>query len=130
MRLDVNRAANALLLPDGPELLEGRRAVDTGLVSAGGLQDVVCTAVGGDGALFLSSRARVVGAVGLDNVVFNERVAGPAVERDVAVDVGGVPGAGVSHVAYTAGVPALASDKVADVGPLDVVLWLCQYWWT
>jgi hypothetical protein len=125
MRLDIDSSAHTLLLPNGPELLEGRRAVDAGLVGTGRLQDVVCAAVGGDGALFLRSRARVVRAIGFDDVVLNQRVACPAVERDIAVDVGGVPGARVGDIADTAGVPALAGDEVANVGPLYIVLVLC-----
>jgi hypothetical protein len=124
--LDVDRATNTLLLPDGPELLEGRGAVDRRLVDTGGLEDVVGAAVGGDGSLLLSSRTRVVRAICLDNVVLDQRVAGPAVQRDVRVNVARVPGSGVGDVADTAGVPALASDEVADVGPLDIVLWQSQ----
>jgi hypothetical protein len=125
MRLDINRAAHTLLLPNAPELLESRRAINTRLVGARGLKDIVGAAVGGDGALFLSSRSRVVGAVGLDNVVLDQGVARPAVERDVAVDGPGVPSAAVGDVADAAGVPALAGDEVADVGPGDVVLGVC-----
>lgn len=83
VRLDVDGAADALLLADGPELREGRRAVDGGLVDARGLEDVVVAAVRGDGALLGCGRCRVVAAVGLDDVVLDERVASPAVERDV-----------------------------------------------
>jgi hypothetical protein len=49
--LDINAATDTLLLADGPELLEGRRAVDGGLVDARGLEDVVGAAVDGDGGL-------------------------------------------------------------------------------
>jgi hypothetical protein len=122
MRLDINCAAHTLLLPNAPKLLESRRAINARLVGARGLQDIVGAAVGGDGTLFLSSRSGVVGTVGLDNVVLDQGVARPAVERDVAVDGSGVPGARVGDVADAAGVPALAGDKVADVRPGDVVL--------
>jgi hypothetical protein len=113
---------NTLLLPNGPELLEGGCSVDRRLVSACGLEDVVGAAVSGNGTLLLSSRTGVVRAIGFDNVVFDQGVAGPAVQRNVRVDVAGVPGARVGHVADTAGVPALAGDEVADVVPLNVVL--------
>jgi hypothetical protein len=49
--LDINAATDTLLLADGPELLEGRGAVDGGLVDARGLEDVVGAAVDGDGGL-------------------------------------------------------------------------------
>lgn len=107
MVLDCNSASNTLTLPDAPELLECRRAVDAGLVDAGGLQNVVCAAIRGDGTLLLSSRAGVVGAVGFDDVVLDQRVAGPTVEGDVGVDVLGVPSSSVVYDAVAAWVPAL-----------------------
>jgi hypothetical protein len=122
MCFDVDHATNALLLPDRPVLLERACTIDTWLIVAGSLQDVVSAAISSDGSLLLSSRSRVVRPVGLDNVVFNQWVAGPAVQRDVAVNIGSVPGTRVGDVADAAGVPALASDEVADVGPLDIVL--------
>jgi hypothetical protein len=154
-----NGSANAFALPHAPVLLERRGSVDTGLVVARRLQNVVGTAVGGNRALLLSSRGGVVRAVGLDNVIFNEGaessdmisgglkenmyimrymgywrgclvsvrivdlLARPSVERDVAVHVGGVPGAVVGYNAVVGSwVPALAGDEVANVGPLDIVL--------
>lgn len=122
MILDRNSSSNALARPDRPELLERRRAVDAGLVDTRGLQDVVCAAVRGDLALLLGCGGGVVGAVGFDDVVLDQWVARPAVERDVRVYVGGVPGSGVCDDALTAGVPAFSGYEVADVGPLDVVL--------
>jgi hypothetical protein len=83
MVLDRNRASDALASPHTPELLERRRPINRRLVGAGRLEDVVSAAVGLDGALLLSSRGGVVGTVGLDDVVFDERVACPAVEGDV-----------------------------------------------
>jgi hypothetical protein len=103
--LNRNRAANALASSHRPELLEGGSAIDGRLVCAGSLEDVVGTTVAGDGALLLSSRRGVVRAVRLDDVVFDEGVAGPAVEGDVGVYVCGVPGAGVVYYALRAGVP-------------------------
>ena len=91
----ADRPARRLLrVPDAPELLEGLRAVDGGRVVAPGGEDVVRGAVAGDGALVAGRGGRVVGAVGLDDVVLDERAARPAVDGEVAVAVGLV-GAGV-----------------------------------
>jgi hypothetical protein len=103
--LNRNRASNALARPHTPKLLECRRSIDGRLVRAGGLKDVVGTAVRGNGALLLSSRRGVVRAVGLNDVVLDERVACPAVEGDVRVYVSGVPGSGVVYNTVRAGVP-------------------------
>jgi hypothetical protein len=124
--LNVDRTTNTLLLPDRPELLEGRGTIDRRLVGTGGLENVVSATVSGNGTLLLSSRTGVVRAVSLDNVVLDQRITSPAVERDVRVDIAGIPGTRVGDVADTAGVPALTSDEVADVGPLDIVLFISQ----
>lgn len=58
--LDSDSTTDTLASPNRPELLEGSSAVDRRLVGAGSLEDVVCTAVRGDGALLLSSRRGVV----------------------------------------------------------------------
>jgi hypothetical protein len=105
--LNGNGTPNTLASPHTPELLERRRSVDGRLVGAGGLEDVVGAAVRGDRALLLSSRGGVVGAVGLDDVVFDERVACPAVERDIGVYTACIPGAVVVYYAFRAGVPVL-----------------------
>ena len=78
--LDSNSTANTLASPDRPELLEGSSTIDGGLVGASSLENVVCAAVRSDGTLLLSSRRGVVGAVGLDDVVLNQRVARPSVQ--------------------------------------------------
>ena len=70
-------------------------------------------------ALLLSSRSGVVGAVSLDDVVLNKRVAGPSVERDVGVDVLGVPSAAVGDYAGGSGVPAAALDVLLELGISD-----------
>ena len=85
--LDSNATTNALIPPHTPKLLESSRAIDGRLVGTRSLQDVVCAAVRLDGTLLLSSRRGVVGAIGLNDVVLDERVAGPAVERNVRVYV-------------------------------------------
>ena len=85
MRAEVDRAAGAVLAADRPVLLEGRGALDRGLVLAGSLEEGVCAAVdlgradGGGGG------RRVVAAEGLDDVELDERRLGPAVEGQVPV---------------------------------------------
>lgn len=87
---DIDAALGAVLLADGPVLLEGLGAVNRGGVGAGGLEDLVGAAVNIDGSLALSAAGGVVGAEGLDDVVLDERALGPAVDGEVAVTVGGV----------------------------------------
>ena len=104
--LDGDGTTDALASPDRPVLLESSSAVNGRLVGAGGLEDVVCATVSGNGTLLLSSRRGVVRAVGLDDVVLDERVASPSVKRDVGVYVGSVPGTRVlDHLIRRAGVP-------------------------
>lgn len=98
--LHVNGTGAALVLADGPVLLEGLGAVDGGLVGALGLGDLVRGAVGGERALDGGLRGGIVGAEVLDDVVFDQRVAGPAVDGEVRVAVG-VVGAGVGDGAET-----------------------------
>jgi hypothetical protein len=120
--LDVDRSTNALLLPDRPVLLEGRRAVDGGLVGTGGLKDVVSATINGDGSLLSCCRGWVVAAVRLNDVVLNKRVACPAVERDVGVHVLTGPGTAVVDNASASWVPSLATNPVAHIVPLARVL--------
>lgn len=120
-----NRPPNTLPLPHAPELLERLRSINTRLVVPRRLVDVVRSAVAGDGAFLGRAGGRVVGAVGLDDVVFDERVACPAVERDVGVYVRRVPGTAVGYGAPCAGVPAFACHEVAHVGPGYVVFAAC-----
>lgn len=79
----VDRAADALLATDGPVLVEGSGADDGRLVDTPGAVDVVHAAIVLDGAEARRAGRRVVRAVGLDNVVLDERVGGPAVEREI-----------------------------------------------
>lgn len=83
--LHVDAATDTLLSADRPVLVEGPGTVNGGLVVTGGLVEVVSATVGVDSALVGGSAAGVVGAVGLDNVVLDERVAGPAVDGEVTV---------------------------------------------
>jgi hypothetical protein len=136
--LHVNRATHTLGLADRPVLLESSGAVDGGLVGAGRDVDVVVAAVGRDTALVGGAGAGVVGPVAFDHVVFDERVARPAVDGQVAVALGGegaavVDGAGfacqflVSWVGWevdepaVSWVPSLSSDEVASVLPVHSV---------
>lgn len=76
--------ADTLLGADRPVLLKGRRAHDGGLVGAGAGEDLIRALV--DGKVALGS-PRLVGrevAVGLDDVVLDEGVRGPAVDGEVA----------------------------------------------
>jgi hypothetical protein len=86
--LHVDRTAGALVLANGPVLLKGLCAVDGGLVGASALGNLVRGAVGGDGTLVLRLRGRVVRAEVLDDVVLDQRVAGPAVDGKVGVAAG------------------------------------------
>lgn len=113
--LDGNGATDTLGTADGPELLKGSSTVDGWLVVTGSLENVVCAAVRVDGALLLSSRRGVVGAVGLDNVVLDERVAGPAIQRNVRVYVLRVPGTAVGHGLGSTGVSAAMSTARSNV---------------
>jgi hypothetical protein len=94
----VHRPADPLLLSHRPVLREGLRAVDAGRIGACRGVDVVGAAVGGDGALEGAPGGGVVGAEVLDDVVFDEGGAGPAVDGEVGVAGGGV-GAGVGDFA-------------------------------
>ena len=94
VRAEVDGAAGAVVGADRPVLLEGRGALDRGLVLAGGLEERVGGAVDVGGADGAGGRRRVVAAEGLDDVELDERRLGPAVEGEVPVaaglDVGGV----------------------------------------
>jgi hypothetical protein len=94
--LHVDRTAGALVLANRPVLLKGRGTINGWLVGAGALGNLVGAAVGSDSTLVLRLRRRVVRAEVLDNVVLDERVAGPAVDGEVGVAVG-VVGARVGN---------------------------------
>lgn len=87
--LHIDTPATALSLANAPVLLERAGAVDAGLVDARAERNVVGAAVGGDGSLALRVGGRVVGAVGFDDVVFDEGVACPAVDGEVTVSLRG-----------------------------------------
>jgi hypothetical protein len=87
MCLDVDRSAGTLLLANGPELLEGARALDGWGVVALRYSDLVRAAVNGDRALDLGLRRRIVGAKVLNDVILDEGVACPAVHSEVGVAI-------------------------------------------
>ena len=87
MLAGVDGTADTLLAADGPVLVKGRRALDGRLVDAAGLVDVVGTAVVVDCAEPGGAGRGVVGAVRLDDVVLDEGVGGPAVERQVCANI-------------------------------------------
>lgn len=120
--LGCDSAANTFSSPDAPELLEGRSSIDTWLVGACRLVDIIGAPVTLDRTLLASTRGRVVGAVALDDVILDERVACPAVERDIRVYARCVPGSGVVYDLGTSWVPALAGHEVSDVVPGYAVL--------
>jgi len=82
---EVDGAAGAVLLADGPELLEGGGTLDGRLVGAGGLEEGVGAAVDLGGANGGGGGGRVVGAEGLNDVELDQRALGPAVEGEVPV---------------------------------------------
>jgi len=92
--LHVNRAGRALVLTNRPVLLKGLGAINGWLVGAGRLGDLVGRTVGRHGALVLGLGRGVVSSKVLNDVVLDERVAGPAVDGKVGVAVG-VVGTGV-----------------------------------
>lgn len=73
-------------------------------------------------SLKLTSRAGVVVAEALDDVVLNEGARRPAVDGDVAVHVGGVPCAAVLNGPVRASLPSLARHEVVAVCPVDAEL--------
>jgi len=114
--------ARALDLADGPELVEGRGALDGGLVYTDGVVNVIGTAIGGNGAKARGPTARVIGSEVLDDVVLDERARGPAVNGEVPI-AGGVEGPAVVYHLGASGVPADTSDDVlGGCGPAEAVL--------
>ena len=85
MSAEVDGTAGAVLLADGPVLLEGGGALDGRLVGAGGLEESVGAAVDLGGADGGGGGGRVVGTEGLDDVELDQRALGPAVEGEVPV---------------------------------------------
>jgi hypothetical protein len=118
--LHVDRSAGALVLTNRPVLLKGRGAIDRRLVGTGSLRNLVVAAVNVDRTLVLGVGRRVVGTKVLNDIVLDERVAGPAVDGKVRVAVGAVV-ARVGDGTGRSGVPSLSSDEVATRAPGDAV---------
>lgn len=77
--------AGTLAAADGPVLVEGRSALDGGLVDLLVLIDIVGGTVTGNSTLVGHARARVVGTVVLQDVVLDERASSPAVNGEVSI---------------------------------------------
>jgi len=131
----VDGAADTLGAPDRPILVEGRRADNRRLVDAPCAVDVVHAAIVLDRAEAGGTCRRVVCAVGFDDVVLDQRVGGPSVERKVcfvslsssrpryrkviltAVDIVVVPSTVIRNLTRRAGVPSLAANPIVHVVP-------------
>lgn len=72
--------ANPLRSPDREILVERRSSLNRRSIGAGGLVDVVGSAVSADSAFEGSCGAGIVVAVGFDDVVFNQWRGSPAVD--------------------------------------------------
>lgn len=80
-------AARALRGADGPELLEGRGAVDGGLVNARADEDIVGAAIRRYAPAAGGTARRIVSAKVLDDVILYQRVPRPTVDGQVAVPI-------------------------------------------
>lgn len=111
----VDGSAGSLVAADGPVLLEGLAVtLDGRSTVASADSNVVDGSIDIDLTLLLSTGRGVVGAEVLDDVVLNERVAGPAVNSEVAVTVG-VVATRVLDGASSTRVPSLATNVVTTV---------------
>jgi hypothetical protein len=97
MRSHVDSATNTLRLPDGPILIKARSTHNGRRIGTAVQIDVVRRAVDSDAAFQLSASGWVISAEGLDDVVLDERVLGPAVNGEVAV-ASGIEGSAVRDV--------------------------------
>lgn len=68
-----------------PVLLKGRCALNGRCIGTSRLVDLVGTPITGDGAFVCKAGARVVCAEVLGDIVLNQRVGGPTVDREVTV---------------------------------------------
>lgn len=98
-----------LLAADRPELHKSSPAHNRGLVDTLCLVDVVGATIAFDGASPLGAAAGIVRAVAIDDVVLNQGLLGPAVEREVRVGVDAAPSAVVFNRLCSAGIPPLAA---------------------
>lgn len=129
---NIDGSAGAVVLADGPVLMEGRE-----LVVADCLKDVVCASINGDGALEDRRGRGVVRPQALHDVVLDKGVSGPAVDGEVAVAdgakgsrVGDCPGlsarsdcnVGIADLLCTSWVPPLSCEEVALAAPGHSIL--------
>lgn len=131
--LHIDTARTALTLPNTPILLKGLSTINRRLVNASRHSDVVGSAIGSNSAFALRVGGGVERAVGFNDVVFNERVAGPAIDGEVAVALG-LEGTTIVDgslgsiskemeksrllvLPASTRVPALAANKVTCVAP-------------
>lgn len=80
-----NATTDALRGADGEVLLEGRRALDGGLVDLSVRVDVGGAAIARHGALVRRASGEVVGTVRFDDVVLDQRVGSPPVDGEVSI---------------------------------------------
>lgn len=83
-------SADALLPADGPVLLEGLGTLDGRRIGSGADVDIIGCAVASNFALLLAAAGGVVRAERLNDVVLDQGILGPAVQREVAVTLGAV----------------------------------------
>lgn len=88
MSTGIDGSAGTLVASDRPVLLKGLVTVNGGGVDTGADVDIVDRSVNIDLTLLLATGRGVVSAEVLNDVVLNERVAGPTVNGEVAVAVG------------------------------------------
>jgi hypothetical protein len=78
-------ATHALGLADRPILIEGGSSLNRWLVDALVQVDIVGATVTGNGALVGASGGWVVVTVGFDDVIFNEGIGHPSINREIRV---------------------------------------------
>lgn len=111
-------AANPLLRAHRPKLIEGRATHNRRLVNPLRLIDIISSAITLDSSALLGPAAGVIRPIALNDIVLDQRILGPPIERQIRVLVDAAPGAVVGDGLRTAGVPPLAPDPVADIAPL------------
>lgn len=114
-------AANPPLCANRPKLIEGRATHNRWLIDPLSLIDIISSAVTLDSSTPLGPAAGVIRPIGLNDIVLDQRVLSPPIERQIRVLVGGVPGSVVGDGLRASRVPPLTADPVADVAPLASV---------
>lgn len=120
MHRPTNSSTRVLLrVTHSPVLLERSRTSDRRLISACRLEDIICSAVGCDGTFLCGGGRGVVGAVGFGDVVLDEGVGGPAVDREVGVSGGSVGSVVVDDSVLCCQTLLLDDDRKGDYRSLD-----------